>query len=488
LSFFQQIEKLGIPIHNLSALSEGDIIRIEKQLKAQARINDEINKNDVAQIIQSLRKDQEHISTLFDVDFDVLRQILRGDGDFVYMSVQRKMNIQFKSNFIQFLTDNFQNELNVYVENCFKESHYYGLYSLLRYAPVLSSEFLQSIGQRMEQKIVYMMETMRLGSEGMAEKIQAAANPFFYRCLNLLGAINYEADVAFLLNTTLEFVKDKRLYLRILFSIGSFESASESAKDVFAKNKKIAFDAGVREEDYKESQFVERGGTIIKKRSKADGESSYNWAWLIAVILIFSLRSILSDSNDIKRVDFNADDIWEHYDRKIVIQSNSTDQDFVDLMKYLHSDSIEIVGSEDIPFDLERTNLPTNQVSVFGNNRLDIKNDTEFKMVIIAQKLGVNEPLFYCLSPNEQIKVQPQLSKIRIYSGENPQLVDYIDQNGDTLNHFRFNTFTIADMWNFDILHNVYTINGGSGKKLIRITMGEEFFSTNVTRLNNISL
>ncbi|NOQ74181.1 MAG: hypothetical protein GQ574_19390 [Crocinitomix sp.] len=491
MSLFKQIENLGIPIKELAELTEQDIIRIEKKLKAQVRLDNTLDTNDVVKIVHALRKEKVNIATLFQGGFKGLLDILQSENEFVYKVNSRFTQLKFEPDFIRFLASNFEDELKNYVERCIRVDHYYGLHSLLYYTPVISSELLQLISRRLEQKLDFMIESMRIGSEQIEIKTQAAANPFFYRCLNRLGGIQFESDISTLLNTTLEHIKTKKWNFRILFAQGAFRAISDNLKEALAQNKTIAFNAGTREKTYPAGKPKGKGGTTISRfnsgrkrrpENKASGGSYHYFIWPIIVAGMLLLRMITADHND-RKIEFPSN-FQETITLEDVLHLGTTKGGFVDLMKYLHSDTVEIIAQRDIAFNLKNTNLAPGQTSVISASSLYIKNDTERSIVVIAERHGLANSLYYCLNPNQQIAVLPQLSSIRIYSGNEPQIIDYMDDKGDILSHFRFNEFTQLDLWNLEAKHSVNAVFNTGGKQLITITLSQSAYRVKVGLLD----
>ncbi len=478
MSLIKQIENLGIPVEEFAELTEQDIIRIEKKLKAKARMDDSLDSNDVVQIVTTLRKEKNNLAILFQEEFKPLLTLLRDENRFIYVFQTQVPPLDYGVGFSRFLSENFQEEFNIYVEKCLREDHFYGLSSLLCFSSVLSAELLEMISKRLEQRIDFMIESMRLGSERIEGKTIPATNPFFYRCLNKLGAIQFETDIAMLLNTTLEHITNKVWYVRILFAIGTFEAVNANTRDVLNRNRAIAKKAGVIEEQYPPGQLKGKGGTLVytrPQRKPVDSKGKSSYVGLVFIVIIFFvLRTLLvSDDAPEYKMPKGFDGLsTDNTGSSNYIHTNiPTDQEFVDLMLYLHSDSIEITSQQNIHFDLPTTHLADGQTVVRGDSKsdLDIKNETEQRMVVIAQKWGYSEPLFYCLNPYQTMTVQPQLEGVRIYNGEMPQIIEYKDSNGLVKNHFRFNTFTDEDKWNFGEYHEVETIRHMSKNQLITI-------------------
>jgi hypothetical protein len=492
VSLLQQIEKLGIPIADLAVLTEQDIIRIEKKLKADVRLDDSVNLNDVIKIVDSLRRDKTNIATLYHNDFKALRDILKSESEFIFYDKLRIKPLEFRADFIPFLNTDFEDELKTYINRCLKEDHYYALHSFLFYSTVFSAELLQMISLKFEQKLDYLIETMRLGSEYMEEKIEPAMNPFFYRCLNRLDRIQFEDDISTLLNSTIAHVQYQNSYVRILFALGAFKAIGDDLKDALVGNRKIAYEAGIREKTYAPKKPKGKGGTIIRMSNsvhlvKRPGEKnsygiSYHIAWPIIVIIIFLFRWFGPDNNDKK---FH---IPTSYSETVLMQDfvqiGVEKVDFIAQMNYLHSDTVNIIRQKEIPFNLKSTRLAVGQTQVMGNNRLNIKNETERSFVVVAEKYGSVNPLFYCLKPKELIPVQSQIASVRIYAGYEPQMIDFVNKEGDMLSHFRFNDFTESDQSCFKREHIVNTVFNSNEKQIISISLLDGLFNVDVKQDN----
>lgn len=76
MSLLVQLEKFGITKDQINNITESDIIRIEKKLKAETRFNDDISINDVESIVQSLRSNQKELVLFLQDDFVIFRRII----------------------------------------------------------------------------------------------------------------------------------------------------------------------------------------------------------------------------------------------------------------------------------------------------------------------------------------------------------------------------------------------------------------------------
>jgi hypothetical protein len=508
VAFFEYIENLGIPIQELSNLSEEEIIRIEKRLIAQSRMDDNLDRNDVVQIIDVLRKDKANIALLFQPEFKALVAILRSDVGFIMLNKTITKSVTTNDDFVRFLSDNFEVRFKAYIEKCLRKDHYYALHSLLCFSPVLSTGILGMIGQRLTQKLDFMIESIRLGSELIEAKVVPAANPFYFRCLNKIGAIQFEEEVGNLLNATTRHLTNKNLKLRIVFSIGILEATNAATQEVFAKNKRIAIKAGVSEITYPNGVKKGKGGTTFSrqrsdfgahderkrnaqhdkamrksravvaeyntraKKQESNSGPAVKLIGLILVVGIVVLRAITVSHN--KNSSYDMPDInFQTSDKMIEKLQNdiAEEQEFIDRMKYLHSDSVEILTETSISFNLENTRLAPHQSQITGETNLQIRNLTDCDLLIIGNKNSYFKQKYYCVERGQKISVHTELNSFRIYGGNYPEMVNYINAKGDTMRHFRFGSMTPLNLSKLDNVYHTRKKFRNGRVRLITISM-----------------
>src|SRR5690554_7818359 len=102
-------------------LSESEIIRIEKTLKAKIKLDQSLDINELEAVIHLLRTQSEDLELFFHSDFNPLRKILQGK-DFVILSTDALNKIKVKGEKLKpFLSIYFFEELIQYARKCMDE-------------------------------------------------------------------------------------------------------------------------------------------------------------------------------------------------------------------------------------------------------------------------------------------------------------------------------------------------------------------------------
>jgi len=453
-------------------------------LKERLPLNLNLTKTEVVQFIYKLRKDRTNITTLFQPQFRALLHFIYPQDGYVYIQRTPIINLQFYDDFIRFLNVNFKGELEAYVINCFNQEHYLNLHALLCYQRVLNSDLLKIITERLKERLSAFIETFNLIPVDYETKTLATTNPYFYRCLNQIGPEQFEADIILLINAAFLKCDDKRWSARIFFAIGIFRS--DSFEFTFRLEKCVDYEKRepVWEIRYPPGTAIGRGGTTHdppesgKPVNASTKKRRADFHTLIAFVgIALTLSTILINSMPPPKSDFEvrAEEISSQLPPLDKLYLN-LDQSVVEKIEYLNSDNLSIIQQEDIEFNIENTNLPRNQGFIDEQINVEVKNTTDRELVLITQPFGGFKVVYYFVSPHESIIIRTPFISIRVYTGTSPQMIEYLNEEGESVSHFRFNVFTPSDRREFKIYHNVNMLRvRGSKRQIIISNNGEGY-------------
>ncbi|MFT5819370.1 MAG: hypothetical protein ACI8ZM_000593 [Crocinitomix sp.] len=465
MPLFNQIEKLGFKFENLSNLSEEYLISIEIKLNEKSATVDTFDKKDVLLFMYTLRKEKDNLETFFQDEYFGLRLILQYEYDLAYPPKPYAGELTFEDDFIRFLAVHFDVGLKESVKLCIRKENYYALHSLLSYNRVLSSNLLLFIRQKMAAEINVLIQAVIEDLAQFPLNIAVASVPDFFRCLNKLGGKYFESDIERLLQLILAENDNGEWCLQILYAIGTFKAENYETQKLLETNRKRAYKAGVREVSNPKDKINGRRGTKHKKPRRILA------GFLLMPILIVCFIKIgtLIMFNLEPEIDYSVpNEMFSPPDIEGLFQG--TDQTFVDNILFLHSGKADIFQETPIKFNIENTKLPTYQNTFDEDIEIEILNTSNKELVLIAQHFGKFSNLCYCVSPNQSITITTNLIGFRIYGGASPQIVDYIDLDGDTHSHFRFKTFTDEDERELKIYHHVNMLRTKGSKRQIIIS------------------
>lgn len=463
MSLLAEIEELGITAVQLMELSDSELIRIEKKLKMEMRMNDRIDRNLIDRVLAVLKENRIELQRLYQTQYDGLRKVLTTPTKFWVFKVDQAP--EYDPEFAQFLTRYFKDELQAYLDACLEDEHYKALHAVLQYHSIIGFELTQPLVGKMKQKMVFMTESVRMKSASLEAKLTPGMNPFFYRCLNRLGGIQFESEFRDLLNFSVDHLSDRKLKLRMLFSMGAYQSVNDQMREVIRQNREAASSYGVVENFSNSGGNNNRGGTSVSSGfgRRSSSKSSGGWGgigaagFILYVIIKIALVVSRSSSND--RVhDFDMPNFYQQFPQlQQVPQSKKADEDFFDLMMYLHGDEVKIEQNVSIPFSKEAALQEEDPIyeAIYGaTDNVSITNLSTFNVVAHFQTNESYHGRIFFLEPGEKCSVQSTTKGARFYTGEDFELVTYIDKLGQTNAHFRFNTFSYADIIRFEYYHS----------------------------------
>lgn len=473
MKLLEQIEKFDISFEQLSGLTNDRIDLIEEKLRRKVALNERFNKKEIGQLISFLRKEKENIATLFQEDFEPFLHILKSNVESVRGNNHRVKSLDFKDDFIRFLSENFEDKLRKVAEQCLISGNYYALYALLKFDIILSSDLLQFIYQKMNEVLNDLIERAQIDSEQFKTDTIPATNPFFFRCLNKLYPVRFELNISTFLDLVIKKTENEDWGFRILYALGNFNAKNFNTQHLLRDNKDKAYHAGVREVHYPKDKLDGSGEVRLEKNKKEKTFALLKFFPLfilvinvVVVIILVQYSEYISSENSKKM--FNSP--------KLEGAMSHLDKTKVDLLNFLHSDSVNIIEQKDIEFNIENCDLPFSQAEIGTELPIEIKNETEFNLMLIAHHFGNFTSNFYCLSPKESIKIPDLLMGIRVYAGSVPQIIKYVNAQGDTLSHFRFNNFSVENEQNFNFYHHINPVNNKSSKTEIRIELENSSF------------
>lgn len=525
MSILTQLHHFGISPDSLSNMDERDIVRIEKRLKAQAKLDQSIDINETEQIVAVLKHNRTELIYFFHDDLTSLRKILTKQGHFQIFTQPTFKDVP-SDNFRAFLRINFSEQITGYVRNCLNEDHYNALNSILYYHSYFDEQLLDSISQKMMKKITFGKECIDIRATNILPKIDHLSNPYFYRCLNLLGPTQFEEIIGELTSSLIKVIGEASYYYKVVFAMNSFAPSAKAYKAALEKNAKTAEIAGVIETPFIPEQGKTKGGTEFKFKSNKftfpqdrkiteeekeierelarekereqefiDQLSKDNpeetkirtaapekksskkglpiiFAFIILIGLIKVVSYFRSETSYKKptttQVYKNILDVYkpeqedttEFFVEDHLITENDSVNDYkldFDHYTYNFSSLKEIqnyftrvqtglhitTSAKNIPFVIDSTKFSSEESS-FTNTVIKYSNATFKPMVVFLYKSPSRVyNIFIPAKSSTTFRCHPE--GLAVYTGTNPQIITYQDENGIEQKDFRFNNFSKTD-------------------------------------------
>lgn len=448
---------------SLSDLDEKHIIRIEKELKAQMKLDASIDANQIESIITLLREEGNNLRLLYMPALDPLKSILMNPSGPIQVIGDVKIEFSIYSEaFVSFLERRFSNELNAYVDKCIIEDHYRALTGFLNYLSIFPEELQEKIRIKLLQKLEFAYELIQIKSFDWQGKLLFIFNPFFYRALSKLGAIVFESAFIDLYNAFIVLKTNESRHARFLYASSCFISVQSGLRELLQENRKNAYRFGARES----IDGKNKGGTYTNgqssrtyTRSSGGGSSKGGYgilggAGLIIVILLKILLFSGRHINNSYKSDYSFPSIPNALTEKV---NNNVDLTKIWADQY---DSSKTAKFESIEFDIKNTDFRTMSMASSENKTITLENNTNQPIVLIHFQIDFFQNYTF-LKPNESVMVSKRNRDVRIYTGKDPEVFTLpLDLGNESKKHFRFGTFTQQDSLTLSTAYELIDVKG----------------------------
>lgn len=469
------ISKLNLSTEELARLSDKDLIRIEKKLKAEGNLNKQVTINDIENVITLLKVNRKELIRLYEPNLYEFRQLLINPQSKNFTpSIKHK---DYDESFITFINQYFEDSLKTYITNCLNDNHFRSLHSFLYFRDLLSPELLEMISQSIVAKLEFGLEYHKITNQKKYSKATYLDNPYFYRCINKLSPIQFESTVIDLVNLlSIKLKKYKNNYYhQITFAISFFESSRSDVKKYFSHLREQAEFKGVVEEDYGNSKNkTQRGGTInVYDVTRTNFVVPAIIIFAILFIIIVAINILKGDNSDTPKIE-----VSNH------ILSDYTFSENVDSINYFQLTSDKLISERNIPLEVD--SFQARDIGYFHDFTSDFftkiadslyQNDQTYHQVntitnllddsLIIMTSGFGLKKFKSIPSHSSIIIANTISEIKIYTGKIPQAVSYLTKNNDTLSGFRFK---IWPMKHQNIFNTTYSLSNTSKNNTITIT------------------
>ena len=461
LEIIQNLRKEGLDLMNLS---ESEVIRIEKTLKAKIKLDQSLDINELEAVVHLLRTQSKSLELFFHADFNPLRKILQGK-DFVILSANALNKIKAEGEKLKpFLSTYFFEELIHYARKCLDEHHYRALYEFLNLRFLLDEKVLDVIRTQIEQRFMLLSETFLLHASKKSDKIFPLMNPYFYRCINELNRdAVFENRVMIFQDDIIHKQYDipKNVFIRLIFSLTYYIPLEESNKEIILQNHRYSADQGAYEVRKKNEKLNFKGDSEIKK-----AKTSFNFDFINLIRLIIPLMIVVyyfnnsgstsSRNYNYSRSVYDSEELTQQIQKFKHIQEsknrikndgkNNLYNDYLPnaaTIQFLQFEDVDIIEKK--PVSVFRIyDFKTSPIQDYNrdnrNDFLELRNTMPNDVILILQNQK-SDSTYLHLQPFQSKKINFELAKLTIYSGEDLQEVEYLDKNDSIRYGLRYNKF-----------------------------------------------
>lgn len=427
MNILQLLANLSLPISDFSDLPTEQLIRIEKQIQMQKRLNPELDNNLINRLIEAFRKDATSLGFVYNHIY--FRHIFLGEK---YPLFPPKSEQQVDENVKIFLQEYFSADLVQYFNEKFVENNFEKIALLLDHKDFLSEEFLLLIKEKMYSRIDYAVLNLRELQIGAESKVKYISQRVFYTIFNHLKSSETDSKIESLLNEIVDLYNKTHLSfcIRTIIAMADYKAIDENMVKILKNNKRLVSE---------------------KEKKKSSGISPFSVFIIIVMavkILAFIGRCSKSINSDSTLFDVNDSIKYDSAEWNEAVAS-------VDIFKdYLTNGYLKKETYQSYKDSLKTGDNPYSEIfndKLFSTSALYsifVQNQTKYDVVLlqytlIRDAIIIPTNAFYIKSKEASTILVPMTHYLSFYFGKNPEKFtikgdDFYKEKIDNLPQIRF--------------------------------------------------
>jgi len=275
MNIIELFENLNIDKSSLLQITSEEIIRIEKHINVEKKINPDIDVNVANNLIEALKNYPSEFK--FIVESRVLYNFFSKKIFFRDSFPLEKIAIS--EDRVKFFIDKYlQDDLNVFFDKKLTENKYDEMNDILEFKNYFPEEMLFRIAKRAEGKLDYVLSSLHSRNTNYFP-ILYITKAYFYTFLSHFVSTDIDDKVHILLNEIVDIYnvnKSSQFAEGIMISMANYHPYDEELMDTIASNKRII-------------------QNNIEGRQNKSEKSGFSWKTFLVIILILFKVAIFSD-------------------------------------------------------------------------------------------------------------------------------------------------------------------------------------------------
>jgi hypothetical protein len=189
--FFAQLESIGIDHHQLKRLTPADVLKIEKKLIAENRLNNTLSKNDIQQVIEILNNYLPEIQLISGNEMFLAALSDKESRYFDRLYLQKQINTpKTKALIANYFRDNLS---NYFLKNI-KDNNWKVLLAFMKYKNMLPLALVQEQIDRLEEKLESTLTFLHASptEKAIISQLPYLHNSDFFRFLYVLDTNHFD--------------------------------------------------------------------------------------------------------------------------------------------------------------------------------------------------------------------------------------------------------------------------------------------------------
>lgn len=295
MNIIQLFDQLNIQKNHVAMFSEFDIIRIEKELNVERKINPEINVNVVSNLVSILRIDKE--SLLFVLNSRPLYNLFSGKilpkSDFILNQNAVDEN-QIKSFIDKYLSD----DLTLFFDKETASNKFGDVADLLAIKRYFPEDILFRLEKKIHGKADFAVVRLSQMPLNLID-IEYIKNNHFYRLLNVFVSLETDNKIRDLINPIVEKYNNnysKEFLSGSMIAMFNYNAFDEDLRKVIVDNKAAMF-----------TNLTRDSGSLSKNSDNSGSKTSW---WGVGVVFFIIIKILLLISKCDNKSTSNNENIY----------------------------------------------------------------------------------------------------------------------------------------------------------------------------------
>lgn len=385
MNILELLKKLDIDSSRFSELTPEEIIRIEKQINIEKRLNPDLDNNTVVNLINAIKNDAKSLGFVYHHPF--FRKLFLNEN-LANISHIPDENVVEEADVKHFLNQYLIDDLTRYFEEKYSANSFQNILELLKYQSFLPEEFLLSVKRKIYLRIDYAILNLKELKYDAQKNVDYISYKSFFDVLSKINSSETDSKVSDLLSVVVDLYNDRKTNAFIknaLVAITNYEAIDSELAEVLKSNRQVALN------------------TYSNKGKSSSGDIPIGqiiWVILIIVKIIFwtakcsnSNSSSYTKSNSYEHVIKSNEDV-----RKSLFKENyRKEKAFKDYLTVYDTlipiQNIDTLKTGDNPF--QRSNSGRIESASIKKDSLWIENNTSFDFILLNYKsLGIDIYLY----------------------------------------------------------------------------------------------
>lgn len=295
MNIIELFENLNINKDKTLHFTTDEIIRIEKQINVEKKLNADVDVNVAANLVEALRNYPEEFQFIAN-DRNLYNFFSKKS---YYRDHFPKQNIEIDNERVKLFVGRFlEEDLSLFFDKKLTENRFEEMHDLLRHKAYFPEDILYKIGKKGEGKIDFALANLH--SENINySTIQYIKEPYFYCFLSHFSTLELDEKVKSLLNVAVDIYnvnKTSDFAGTAMVSMADYTAFDDDLAETLAGNKKVVL------------------GNRSGSNDTSSSSSSSGFSWRTFFIVIFILVKVALIGSKCSNSSSSSNDNQNYYD------------------------------------------------------------------------------------------------------------------------------------------------------------------------------